>query len=617
MESEAETQRLAERRRLRNSKQAESTGETLLDLVICDSDSGVGGRYLVSFIKRNRELSLPWNRLKVGSPVVVAQFKDDDGTSFNGVVSKRSRDLIQVAINEIPEGDSFRVDLAADEITRKRSANAIKLVRKTKGRLGYVRDVILGDREPAYSEFKDLQFDTKLNESQVAAIQFALSANDVAVIHGPPGTGKTTTVVELIVQAIARGDKVLACAPSNTAVDNLVMKLNQRKAKPVRIGHPARVAPQLQSRTLDSLAADDPNMRIAKEMMQEAAELFRKIDRFSRAKPQPGARRELRAEAKRLIGDSRLMEKQAIEHVLDRASVICATTTLDDGILGDRWFDLLVIDEACQSTEPPCWIPICRSEKVVFAGDHCQLPPTVLSQKAARLGFEKSLMERLVDLYGDQVSRMLNVQYRMHDAIKEFSSKVFYDGLLISDKSVAAHLLVDKYSDSRIETLSEPVAFVDTAGANWTEELEPDGESRRNPKEAKFVLEQVKLLSNASVPLSDIAVITPYAAQVRLIRNIANELFGSENELEIDTVDGFQGREKEVAFISLVRSNEKCEIGFLADTRRMNVALTRARRRLMIVGDSATIGSNDFYGRMLEYFDSIDAYNSIWQFDIG
>ncbi len=619
MEAEAEADRLAERRRLRNSKHAESTGETLLDLVISDSDPGLGGRYLVTFIKRNRELNLPWNRLKVGTPVLISKFKDDSGESWSGVVSRSKRGSLQVSVNEIPDEDTFRIDLAADEITRKRSSDAIKLARNSKGRLGKLRDVLLGDEQPTFpasAKNDSLASNiTDLNESQIEAVRNALCAHDVAIIHGPPGTGKTTTVVELIVRAIERGDKVLACAPSNTAVDNLVMKLNQRGAQPVRMGHPARVAEKLQSRTLDSLAANDPNMRIAKEMLREAADLFRKMDRYTRAKPAAGSRREMRNDAKRLRSDARLMQKQAVAHVLDRANIVCATLTLDDSLLGDRWFDLLVIDEACQSTEPPCWIPVCRSDKIVLAGDHCQLPPTVISQDAAKQGFARSMMERLMQQHDPSISRMLNIQYRMNQSIMQFSSQQFYDDKLISDDSVTNHLLSDKYSNPKLSEFSEPVVFVDTAGANWNEELEPGGDSRRNPLEAKFIIEQAKLLIDASVPPGDIAVITPYAAQVRWLREIANQVFGHQNHLEIDTVDGFQGREKEVVFISMVRSNDKGEIGFLGDARRMNVAMTRARRRLMMVGDTATIGNHEFYQRLLEHFDASNAYRSIWQFD--
>ena len=619
MESQAEFERMAERRLRRNSKDAESSGESLLDLVISDSDPALGGRFLITFVKRNRDLGLPWNRLRVGSPVLLAKFKDDDGESWSGVVSRRRTDSIQISVPNLPDGDTFRIDLASDEITRKRSLSAIETASQSRGRLGNMREILTGDLTPKFGSLPELKIKPKekfphLNESQLEAIRFGLSAEDMAIIHGPPGTGKTTTIVELIIQAVRRGEKVLACAPSNTAVDNLVQKLCSREQQPVRLGHPARVSQSLQSHTLDALIDLDPNMRIAKEMSREAEELFRKMDRYTRARPEPGARREMRNEAKQLRRDARLMERQAVEHILDRATIICATTTIDDSLLGERWFDLLVIDEACQSTEPPCWIPICRSEKLILAGDHCQLPPTVLSKKAANEGFAISLMERQIALHGKPVTKMLDTQYRMNEKIMQFSSTHFYNSELRCDDSVRQHVIGDKYSISS-EELSSTLTFVDTAGANWTEEFEPNGESRRNPLEAKFVLNEADKLKSAGIPLADIAIIVPYAAQVRLVRELAIEQFGNEHQLEVDTVDGFQGREKEAILMSLVRSNDNCEIGFLADTRRMNVAITRARRKLLLIGDSATLGANAFFQELLAYFEAANAYRSIWEFD--
>ncbi len=615
LESQAEAERIAAKRLMRQSKDAELTGETLLDLVIEDSDPGTGGRVLVTFSRRNRTQVLPWNRLKVGSPVLLARYLDDDGESYSGVVSKRQRESLQVSLREIPAGESFRIDLAADEISRKRCVGAIQMVREARGRLGELRGILLGERDPEFAELKSIDLSqTDLNPSQQQAVQFGLSAKDVAVVHGPPGTGKTTTIVELIVQAMLRGDRVLACAPSNTAVDNLVLKLQDRGQRPVRLGHPARVDPSLQNRTLDALATLDPNMRVAKEMLREADALFRRADRYTRARPAKDQKRELRIQAKQLRRDARVMERQATEHVLDQAQLVCATTTIDDSLLGERYYDLLVIDEACQSTEPPCWIPIGRSEKVILAGDHCQLPATVISKQAAREGFGRSLMERLVELYGDSVSRMLNVQYRMNDKIMQFSSAHFYDAKLTSHATVGHRTIKDTYKDWDLPDEEQPLSFIDTAGAGWDEETEPDGESKRNPEEARFVLQRVKAFHDAGVPLHDIAVIVPYAAQVRLVRELAAAIFGGEHRLEIDTVDGFQGREKEVVFISLVRSNEKGEIGFLADTRRMNVAMTRAKVKLIIVGDSSTVGKNDFFEALIDFFDSQQAYSSIWQY---
>jgi predicted DNA helicase len=300
---------------------------------------------------------------------------------------------------------------------------------------------------------------------------------------------------------------------------------------------------------------------------------------------------------------------QAVESILSSASVLCATTTaLDSQILGTRRFDLAVIDEACQSTEPGCWIPLLRCDRLVLAGDHCQLPPTVVSQEAAADGFGVSLFERLITHYGAGIARRLKVQYRMHASIMEFSSREFYDGDLEADASVEGHLLAELPGVATVPLVQSSLEFIDTAGANFDEEREADGESRLNPKEAQLVRRKVQALIDAGVAAGDVAVIAPYAAQVRLLRELL-----TTPGLEIDSVDGFQGREKEAVVISLVRSNPRGEIGFLGDLRRMNVAMTRARRKLVVAGDSATLARHPFYQRMIQHFETLGAYRTVWE----
>lgn len=299
----------------------------------------------------------------------------------------------------------------------------------------------------------------------------------------------------------------------------------------------------------------------------------------------------------------------AVEQILSSATILCATTTgLDAEILGGHQFDVAVIDEAAQSTEPGCWIPLLRSGRVVLAGDHCQLPPTVISREAAAGGFGISMMERLAQLHGDRVTRRLTVQYRMHESIMTFPSQELYGGELEAAPPVRQHRLCE-IPGVRSEPATEtPLHFIDTAGASYEEQREPDGESRYNPEEARLVCKQVQALLEAGLGASQIAVITPYTAQVRRLREQLNV-----TGLEIDSVDGFQGREKEAVIISLVRSNPECEIGFLADIRRMNVALTRARRKLTVIGDSATLAAHPFYERLLGYFESAGAYHTVWE----
>ena len=611
MEGEAERERLAERRRTQSSAMAERSGETLLDMVVRSHTTGLGGRYLLTLAKRRSPDRLPWHRFKVGSPVVLSEDGNGDGDSVQGVISSRRSDTIEVAVDDWPSGDRFRLDLSPDEITRKRQASALEVARNSTGRLAQLRDMLLGERDPSFRQnLKPPEaMSERMNVSQRDAIVHALSANDLAIIHGPPGTGKTTTVVEVIRQLVARGERVLACAPSNTAVDNLLERLLASGEPAVRLGHPARVSEDLREHSLDALVEQHEVMVLVKQMMREAEQIERKAEKYTRARPAPGQRWQQRQEARELRKQARLLEKQAVSHILKDARVVCATTTLDDSVLDDLRFDVLVIDEACQSVEPGCWVPLRRADRVILAGDHLQLPPTILSIPAAKQGFAISLMERLVDHYGDLVTRQLTVQYRMNEAIMGFSSQQFYENSLIADDAVRSHVLSDlpRIKSDRVDDV--PVTFIDTAGTGWNEEIEPDGLSKRNPLEGELVLKQVNALCDAGLSPSDIAVIAPYAAQVRWLRQ--NAVY---DQLEIDTVDGFQGREKEAVVISLVRSNSTGEIGFLADARRMNVALTRAKRKLVVIGDSATLAADDFFQTLLAWLEQNARYLSAWEF---
>jgi len=617
LERQAEAERATERSRRLTGAEAERGGEALVELTLVDEEAGLGGRYLLSLAKRG-QAPLPWTRLDVGSPVVLLpEGAGDSSLAVRGVVYERGRQRITVAVGNVPEGfedvDRWRLVLSSDEISSQRQRAALERSAAASGtRLAQLRETLLGRAaakvDSAADEAEPL--DATLNASQLAAVDFALSARDVALVHGPPGTGKTTAVVEIIRRAVRRGQRVLACGPSNMAVDNLFEKLLAHNERVVRLGHPARVMPELRSHTLDLLVERHDDVRVARKLVKDALAMFRRAARTTRAKPEPGARREMRAEARSLLADARRLEAQAVEHILDTADILCATTTgLDDAVLGDRRFDLVVIDEACQSAEPGCWIAALRAERLVLAGDHRQLPPTVLSDQAARGGYGVSLFERLAE-HDASLVRRLDVQYRMHPAIMEFSSLEFYDGTLKADASVSGRLLAELAGVGRSPHTESPLEFIDTAGAGYDEQREPDGESRLNPREAQLIAAKARQLVERGVPADGIGIITPYAAQARLLR----DLLGSDT-FEVDTVDGFQGREKEAILISLVRSNDQQEIGFLADVRRMNVAMTRAKRKLIVVGDSATLSGDAFYVRWIEHLEVAGAYHSVWEED--
>ncbi len=616
MESRAEAEQIRLRRERLPADEAERSGDCLLDLVVTEEYAGLGGRSLITLVK-SRNRPMPWTRLGVGTPVLVVNPKDRGDNGQRGVVCEKNEQFVRVALNEPLEQETggvlFRIDLAPDEAARLRQRAALDRARNAKGdRLEELREILLGWKAPTFDDEKPIDIlDPELNPSQVEAVKLALAAQDVAILHGPPGTGKTTTVVEVIRQAVRRGERVLVCAPSNTAVDNLLERLLFWNEEAVRIGHPARVLPALREHTLDLMVERHSDVKLARRYQKEAQALLRQAAKFTRGKPPPGFKQELRADARAMLDEAKRLEARAVERILDEVPIVCGTTTgLDSEVLGRRYFDLLIIDEACQSTEPGNWIPLLRANKVVLAGDHCQLPPTILSRDALAEGFGVSLLERLVGLYGHQITRRLTVQYRMHRDIMTFSSREFYDDELLADESVVGHTLADLPGLERTPFTESPIEFIDTAGAGYDEQIEADGDSKLNPQEAGLVINRVQALLQTGLDPRQIAVIAPYSAQVRLLRDRLKV-----TGLEIASVDGWQGREAEAVVISMVRSNPQGEIGFLGDVRRMNVALTRARRKLIVIGDSATLASLPFYQRLLEHFEALGAYRSVWDME--
>jgi ATP-dependent RNA/DNA helicase IGHMBP2 len=615
-EAQAEEQELLKRRQQEQGESIEKTGEVILHLLIREEFLGFGQRILVDLSKKNQKL--PWNRLDVGTPVLLSEEKKEKSASWRGVITQRDKEMIQVALEDWPlsEASHFRLELYPQEVSRQRQRLALKQAEnQEKAHAGELRALLLYQKKPIPSlsiSALDLPagefLDKTLNESQQQAILFALANPPLSIIHGPPGTGKTTTVIELIRQYIRKELKVLVCAPSNIAVDNLLEKLIHQKESVLRLGHPARVLAELREHTLDLMIESHPEIRRTRKQKKEAYRLFEKASRFTRAKPEPGERHLLRQSAKEMLHEAKEQEKQFIHKILDSASIVCSTNTgVDPEILGNRLFDVVVLDEACQCTEPESWIPLLRGKHLVLAGDHCQLPPTILSKEAEKAGLGISLQERLIQHYGESISRRLTVQYRMHETLMNFSSHAFYQGSLNAHPSIKAHCLADLAGVRSTPWTQKVLHFMDTAGAGDEEEKEK--ESLFNTGEAQLVLHQVERLLEHGVLPTHIAIIAPYAAQVRLLLQYC----ASYPELEIGTVDGLQGREKEIVILSMVRSNPHGELGFLKDTRRMNVALTRAKRKLIVIGDSATLSCHPFYEKLLQYFEETHAYQSVWE----
>jgi superfamily I DNA and/or RNA helicase len=436
-----------------------------------------------------------------------------------------------------------------------------------------------------------------LNPEQAAAVELAERSQDLMLVHGPPGTGKTTVLVELIRRAVARGEKVLASAPSNLAVDNLVERLAAAGLQPVRIGHPARVLPAVVEHTLELRVRGHESSRIAEQLVEDAIRL-RATARKRKERRGPGRFSEARQaerEARALFAEARKLEQRAEADVLERAQVVLATLTgLEGNALRGRTFDLAVVDEATQSVEPAVYLALLKAERAVLAGDHLQLPPTVLAAEAAPLAV--SLFERLGKLH-PQAMVTLAEQHRMNEQIMRYPGAALYGGRLRAHPSVAHHCIDEK-----------PLEVIDTAGRGFEDETPEASESKRNEGEAQLAASEVRKLLER-LPQRDIAVITPYDGQVQRLRQLLADL----PEVEVDTVDGFQGREKEAVVVSLVRSNDQGELGFVADIRRINVAITRARKKLIVIGDGATIARHPFFDGFLKYAQEIGAWCSAWE----
>ncbi|HYX33338.1 MAG TPA: AAA domain-containing protein [Oligoflexus sp.] len=604
LETTAEKERFLQLLDQQSPQQREGNGTCLTALTVDDEFPGLGGRFIVVLRKASRA-ALPWTKLDAGDPVILSGKPEGELWNGRAVVVERQSHAIHVAFEkptpDLEDAGPLQLDLSFDESTRRKERHALEAVMQAKGnRLAELRDIFLGLKAPSLQTWdEELRIQTPLNATQITAVQKALEAKDVAIIHGPPGTGKTTTLVEIIRHSIQPGGKILVTASSNLGVDNLLEKLIATGIKAVRLGHPARVMESLRPHSLDYKAEKHEDARLARKMMKDAAVLFQQARRYTRAAPAKGSKQALWSEAKALMADARKLEARAVERVIDEADVICATTTgLDPFVLGSRRFSLVVLDEAGQCTEPNAWIPLQRAEKLICGGDHCQLPPTVLSVDAARQGLSVSLMERLVQVHGNLITTRLDVQYRMNTAIMNFSSQEFYEGALVAADAVKDRTLVDE----------TPLLWIDTAGAGFEEEAEQESGSRFNPKEAAVILYRIEQLFQKGVAPQQLAVITPYAAQARYLR-----MQLADSGIEVDTIDGFQGREKDAVLISLVRSNEDQEVGFLKETRRLNVALTRARRHMTVVGDSATLSVSPFLQRLMQYFENEQAYHSIWE----
>lgn len=606
-----------------------SNGLTLYPIHLGDVKVGLGDRLLVEIEKpdqgENRSV------FNVGNIVSLWSNADHKKKPFTtGVITKaRGQDLV-VALDkdELPDwvdDGKLGLDLYYDERTFDEMRNALKTIRDAKGdRNEELRKLLLGKQEPYLRRTEQVFAFPDLNDSQNQALGMVHHSVDLAIVHGPPGTGKTHTLIRTIVHTLKSEKQVLVTAPSNLAVDLLVEKLALAGVRVIRTGHPARISEVVLQNSLDVQCAIHPASKSIKDLRKEADKTRKQAIKFKRSfgRAEREERRTLLRQARDLQKEAKRQERSIVKSVLDTAQVIaCTISSANGSIMEGRRFSTVFIDEAAQAMLPASLIPILKSERVVFAGDHWQLPPTVKSRKASHGGLAESLFERCMHAY-PEASVMLRTQYRMHQQIMDFSGSQFYDGDLAADPSVANHRLKDD-PDQPITYL--PIQLVDTAGAGFDEVLNPDTMSRSNPGEANILITHlISLLAELRKPDKEdldaspsIGIISPYKDQVRLLRKeVADQkaFWPWLKRISVDSVDGFQGQERDIVYISLVRSNEKGEIGFLGDTRRMNVAMTRARKKLVLVGDSATLGNHSFYQAFMDYIDQVEGYSSAWEF---
>jgi superfamily I DNA and/or RNA helicase len=596
-----------------------ANGLTWYPVAIRGSEIG-RGEYLTVELERTTHQEIS-HQLRSGMPAVFFSNHDPEQDREEGVISYLSGNRLKISLrtDELPswtKDGKLGVDVLFDE----NSYDEMQAALKTANQLSETKDgnliqILTGNKKPSFKADLPAISLPKLNTSQNIAVNKILASEELAIVHGPPGTGKTTTLVQAIKMLIKQENKpILVTAPSNTAVDLLSKKLFAEGLNVLRIGNPARVSERLMSLTLDYKMTEHPQMKELKKLKKQAQEFKSMAHKYKRnfGKEEREQRKLLFEEADKLMKEVEKTEQYIIKDLTDKAQIITATLVgANHYTISNLKFKTIVIDEAGQALEPACWIPILKASRVILAGDHCQLPPTIKSIEAARNGLNTTLLEKCVALHPESVT-LLEEQYRMHEQIMGYSSAVFYDNKLRAHSSVAHHLLFEE---------DTPLHFIDTAGCSFEEKQE--GTSLVNPEEAGLVIKHLtqltQILSTYYTPenFPSIAIISPYKQQAGILKEMIEQNTEFQlfiGKISVNTVDSFQGQERDIVYISLTRSNDKGEIGFLSDIRRMNVAMTRARKKLVVVGDSATLATLPFYTNFISFTEKVFGYQSAWEF---
>lgn len=598
-------------------------GVTWFPIQIKSDEIGRGDYLTITLTKTNQMEEE--HRFRFGMPVALFSNHDPQVDRQEGLISYVSRDTMKIAfrVDELPDWSrrgKLGVDLLFDENSYKEMHGALRKAKDLrsdlhKGRL--IREII-GEEQVKDYEKETYYDDAALNQSQNEAIALVLSSSPISIIHGPPGTGKTTTLIKAVAALLKKEKKqILIVAPSNTAVDVLTERLDAVGVLVTRIGNPVKISEHLQELSLDAQVDQHPankEVKILKKKARAYTDMAQKYKRsFGRSEREQ--RKALFDEARKITKEIGDIQDFIVGDILDKAQVVTATLVgANQYAIRNRTYGVVVIDEAAQALEPACWIPILKADKMVLAGDHRQLPPTVKSTAHMKTGLYDTLFEKLVNRYPSHVA-LLHVQYRMNEKIMKFPSLALYD-----DKLLAA----EQVQHWTLEGDQEPVLFIDTAGAGFEEEQE--GTATFNQGEAQFLQTHLsELLTKLSVTYAEddfpsIGVITPYRKQAALLHEVLSHderMATYRKNIQINTIDSFQGQEKDIIYISLTRSNDQQAIGFLSDIRRMNVAMTRARKKLIVIGDSATVGKHEFYDAFIKYVESIESYHSVWEWDLN
>ena len=556
------------------------------------------------------------HRFRVGASAVF-WVQGEERLEWKGVISFSRRSKVSIILNQdgvlkdnIIKHAKCGIELIYDDRSYRVMASSLRKLKSSDKR--YIQELREGVRnrklqQREISNITKIAIGDRLNASQRNAINGSLGAERMGIIHGPPGTGKTTTLVSLASELLKTEKRILVTAPSNNAVDLLTRKLSDSGLSVLRVGNVTRIGDSISHLTLAEKMRNHKDWQHIKQVRIEADNAQNDAGKHKRkfGQQQRRERGMLKREARELKKWARELENRLTDQILETAQVVCSTLigcahTQLEGLV----FDTLIIDEASQALEAESWTAILKAKRVIMAGDHQQLPPTVKSKEALKLGLGETILDRMTDQIDHTF--LLDTQYRMHESILQFSNKQFYN-----DKLKTASFVQQR----GIKGDDEIVTFIDTSGCGFDEKTGPEGRSYNNIDEFHILREHFMGNKVLQDPTLSIGIICPYAHQVTFIRSeIREDAFWHPFDIEVNSIDGFQGQEKDVIYISFVRSNDRGEVGFLQDSRRLNVAITRARYKLIMIGDMSTLAHDTMYDELAQHVEKNGAYKSAWEY---